>query len=67
MKKGLLVSVMLAFFISITLSAVSEAQQTLPTIKWRMATVRTPNLTPFYEGDLHFADMIRLPCTPPAN
>jgi TRAP-type mannitol/chloroaromatic compound transport system substrate-binding protein len=58
MKKGLLVSVMLAFFISLTLSAVSEAQQTLPTIKWRLATCRTPNLTPFYEGDLHFAEMI---------
>jgi len=58
MKKGLLVLVMLAFFISLTLSAVSEAQQTLPTIKWRMATCRTPNLTPFYEADLHFAEMI---------
>jgi TRAP-type mannitol/chloroaromatic compound transport system substrate-binding protein len=28
------------------------------TFKWRMATCRTPNLTPFHEADVRFADVL---------
>jgi len=27
-------------------------------VKWRMATGRTPALTPFHEGDVKFAEMV---------
>jgi len=53
-KQTLLVLLILAVAISFTLAATVEAQ----TVKWRMATGRTPALTPYHEADLHFAEMV---------
>ncbi|MGQ9507948.1 MAG: TRAP transporter substrate-binding protein [Thermodesulfobacteriota bacterium] len=43
------------FMLVISLTFVSMAQAQ---IKWRMATGRTPALTPFHEGDVRFAEMV---------
>ena len=53
-KQTLLVLLIFAVAISFTLAATVEAQ----TVKWRMATGRTPALTPYHEADLHFAEMV---------
>jgi TRAP-type C4-dicarboxylate transport system substrate-binding protein len=50
MKKKTLVTVAVAITVILAFAAGLEAQ----TVKWRMATGRTPALTPYHEGDLHF-------------
>jgi TRAP-type mannitol/chloroaromatic compound transport system substrate-binding protein len=52
-KKGILISV-IALVICFFLVSISQAE----VIKWRMATARTPALTPFHEADLHFAEVV---------
>lgn len=42
------------FFLVLFMQAVASAE----TIKWRMATGRTPALTPYHEADLNFAKMV---------
>jgi len=55
MKKGTMFIVVLFLLgISFTLADQVQAQN----LKWRMATSRTPNLTPFHEADLRFAEVI---------
>ncbi len=53
MKKRIWFIGMLVFVMGLTLVATSEAQT-----KWRMATGRTPALTPFHEGDVRLADLV---------
>ena len=53
-KKGLFISVIVLVMSFLLVTAASAAD----VIKWRMATARTPALTPFHEADLHFAEMV---------
>ncbi len=47
-------SIMIGFFLVAFLQTVSSAE----TIRWKMATGRTPALTPYHEADLNLAKMI---------
>jgi TRAP-type mannitol/chloroaromatic compound transport system substrate-binding protein len=49
-----LIGVIFVLVISLTLAGVVQAK----VIKWRMATSRTPALTPHHEGDLRFAETV---------
>jgi TRAP-type mannitol/chloroaromatic compound transport system substrate-binding protein len=51
--KTLLIAVIFLFGVSLLLTGHGTAQT-----KWRMATGRTPALTPHHEGDLRFAEMV---------
>jgi TRAP-type mannitol/chloroaromatic compound transport system substrate-binding protein len=42
----------------LAISSVMADQAQAQTFKWRMATCRTPALTPFHESDLKFAEMV---------
>lgn len=55
MKKGtLLIGVLFVLGISFALADQAQAQS----FKWRMATCRTPALTPFHESDVRFGEMV---------
>ena len=53
-KRALIIGVIWVVVMSLALVAPTQAQ----TVKWRMATGRTPALTPYHEADLHFAEMV---------
>jgi len=53
-KWGMFVGVLCVLVISFALADQAQAQ----TFKWRMATCRTPALTPFHESDLKFGEMV---------
>ena len=53
-KQTMLALFIFSVAISFALAVTVEAQ----TVKWRMATGRTPALTPYHEADLHFAETV---------
>lgn len=50
-------SLISAFIISLTLFT-TQGVTNAKTIKWRMATGRTPALTPYHDADMHFAKLV---------
>jgi TRAP-type mannitol/chloroaromatic compound transport system substrate-binding protein len=56
MKRKMLIMVMSLTALALVMVHFQTAEA--QTIKWRMATGRTPALTPFHEGDLKFAEMV---------
>ncbi|MCX5910015.1 MAG: hypothetical protein NTY64_23265, partial [Deltaproteobacteria bacterium] len=53
-KRTLIIGVLFLLGISFALADLAQAQ----TFKWRMATCRTPALTPFHESDVRFGEMV---------
>jgi TRAP-type mannitol/chloroaromatic compound transport system substrate-binding protein len=53
-KRALWVGFLFVLIVSFALAGLAHAQ----TFKWRMATCRTPALTPFHESDLRFGEMV---------
>ena len=53
-KWGMFVGVLCVLVISFALADQAQAQS----FKWRMATCRTPALTPFHESDVRFGEMV---------